>query len=402
MRFTAANVAQLKRPADKDDIVIWDDSLPGFGVRLRGDSKTWLVQYRFGVQQRRESLGDIRQVTLEDARKAARQRFAKLRLGVDPAAERAKARAEAALVKLTVGNVAERYLDAKASALRPRTYNQAKLHFTDHWKPFVDRPLDSITRQQVAARLQELIKARGRIAAARARANLSALYQWARKEGLTENNPVTHTHDPAAGVPPRERVLSQRELATVWKACRNDDFGCIVRLLILSGCRRQEIGDLKYSEIDFDRGIVTIAGARTKNHRALTLPLSSVAFDLLRLPQRDGRENVFGGGPEGFSAWSYSTMALNGRIAAAEGKPLPHWTLHDLRRSAATHMAEIGIQPHIIEAILNHQSGHKAGVAGIYNRASYEREKAAALATWAEHVLAIVEGRTSKVVPLRA
>jgi integrase len=233
---------------------------------------------------------------------------------------------------------------------------------------------------------------------------LSALYVWALKEGLTDkDNPVAHTHDPTAHIPPRERVLSEGELATTWKACQDDDFGRIVRLLILTGCRRQEIGDLKWSEIDFDRGIMTIPGTRTKNGRALSLPLPPLAIDLLSsVPRRDSRENVFGGGANGFSAWSYSTMRLNSRIAEIEGKPLLHWTLNDLRRSAATHMAEIGVQPHIIEAILNHQSGHKAGVAGVYNLATYEREKAAALAQWADHVMAVVEGRASKVVPLRA
>jgi hypothetical protein len=137
MKFTTASVTALKRPAHKDDHVEWDPSLPGFGVRLRGDAKTWLIQYRFGLQQRRESLGDVRQMKLEDARKAARQRFAKLRLGIDPAAERAKARAEANATKLTVGNAVERYLDAKADVLRPGTYNQAKLHVTGNRLPIV-------------------------------------------------------------------------------------------------------------------------------------------------------------------------------------------------------------------------------------------------------------------------
>jgi integrase len=98
---------------------------------------------------------------------------------------------------------------------------------------------------------------------------------------------------------------------------------------------------------------------------------------------------VFGARGEGFSAWAYSKMVLDTRIATA-GKPLAHWVLHDLRRTAATGMANIGIEPHIIEAILNHVSGHKAGVAGIYNRATYLEPKRAALAAWADHVTTIV------------
>ena len=78
------------------------------------------------------------------------------------------------------------------------------------------------------------------------------------------------------------------------------------------------------------------------------------------------------------------------------------WRVHDLRRTASTVMHGLGVQPHVVEAVLGHISGHKAGVAGVYNRATYSAEKAAALALWAEHVLAVVEGRPAKVVSLRA
>jgi integrase len=403
MKLSDRNVAALVRPANKDDFVVWDDDLPGFGVRLRGDKKTYLVQYRVGTQQRRESLGDVRRVKLEDARKAARHRFAKIELNIDPRAERDRARAKAAAARLTLGVIAERYLDAKTAALRPSTYREAERYFTVHWRALRDRPIEAIRRADVAACLQELIKARGPIAASRARVNLSALFSWAMREGLCDANPVIATNDPEAGKRPRERVLSLAELALIWKACQADDFGRIVKLLMLTGCRRREIGELKWSELDFDRGTMTIAGARTKNHRALTLTLPPAAIDLLRsISRRDGNDNVFGGGAPGFTVWSYATKLLNARIAAAAGKPLADWTLHDLRRSAATHMAdEIGIQPHIIEALLNHVSGHKRGVAGVYNRARYDREIASALQLWSEHLAAIIEGRKSKVVSLR-
>jgi integrase len=400
MKFTTASVAALKRPADKDDHVEWDPSLPGFGLRLRGDSKTWLVQYRVGRQQRRTALGDTRRVALEDARRAARRLFGKLANGIDPAAERALLRAKATAAQLTLGVVAERYLAAKRDRLRPSSFEAAERHFAVHWQPLRSYPIDTVRRIDVAARLQEIVKAHGRIAASRARGNLSALFSWALKEGLTENNPAAHTHDPGAGIPPRQRVLSETELAAIWKACRDDHFGVAVKLLILTACRRQEIGGLRWDEVDFDRGTVTIAASRSKNGRALTLPLPPVAIDLLRsMPRRDGC--AFGNGVNGLSGWSYAISVLNSKITAAEGKALPPWTLHDIRRSVATHMAEeLAVQPHIVEAVLNHQSGHKAGVAGIYNKASYSREIGAALKLWAEHLLAAVENRPAKVVAL--
>jgi integrase len=405
MKLTDRTVAALVRPAKKDDVVIWDDDLPGFGVRLRGDHKAYLIQFRVGPLQRRESLGDTRRTRLEDARKAARQRFAKAQLGIDPAAERERVRAKAAAARLTLGAVAERYLAAKQNKLRPSSHRSASMYFSDHWSPLRNYSLDSIRRADVAALLQDIAKDRGSVTAGRARANLAALFAWATREGLYEGaNPVAATNDPAAGLRHRDRVLSEAELATIWRACEDDAFGRIVRLLMLLGARRAEIGGLKWrSEVDFDRGTVTIAGERTKNHRALTLALPPLALDILRsVPRHDGSDSVFTAAGNGFSSWSSQTRALKDRIRTATGKPLPAWTLHDIRRSVATHMAEIGVQPHIIEAILNHVSGHKRGVAGIYNQASYRGEIATALLRWSEHLTAIIAGRKSKVVSLRA
>ncbi len=183
MKLTTDSVAGLRRPAGKQDHIEWDDSLPGFGVRSRGDTKRWIVQYRVGPQQRRESLGDIRKVKLEDARRIARQRFAQAELGVDPAAEKAKARAAATAAKLTVASVAARYLAAKEDVLRPSTYKAAKRYFAVQWKPLADRPIDGVKRADVAVRLQEIIEINGRTSAARARSNLSALFSWAMRAG---------------------------------------------------------------------------------------------------------------------------------------------------------------------------------------------------------------------------
>jgi integrase len=400
MKLSKEGAAELVLPVGKSDHIEWDDDLPGFGIRLRGKTKSWIVQYRVGIQQRRESLGDIRKVKIEDARKIARQRFAQAELGVDPAAERAKSRAAAAASKWTLAAVVERYLAAKKSQLRPSTYKHAERYFAVQWKPLRNRAIDTIRRADVAATLQDVVRNHGRTSAARARGNLSALFSWAMKEGLCEGNPVIATNDPAEGIEPRDRVLTDGELATIWRACGDDDFSRIVKLLILTGCRREEIGGLLWSEIDPDTGVVTIPGERTKNHRTLVLPLPRVAIDLLRsAPRRDERIYVFGNRGGAFSAWSYSTLALNARIAAAEGKSLAHWTLHDLRRTMRTGLGRLRVAPHVAELVINHT---KRGVEATYDRYSYEREIKDALALWADHVAGLVAGRTAKVVPLRA
>jgi integrase len=401
MRLNDRAARAVEAPAGKTDHVFWDDEMPGFGVRVRGESKFWLVQYRANGQQRRESLGNIYKVDIEDARRAAKKIFAKVELGVDPAAEKQKARIAAAAASLRLGPVADRYLAAKRPTLRPNTYAMAATYLNDHWQTLRDRPLDQIERKHVAARLQDLVADRGPVAAARARGQLSALFSWAMGEGLCDANPVAGTNDPAKGRKSRSRVLNDNELKTIWRACLDDDeFSRIVKLLILTGARRDEIGDLEWSEIDFDTGTVVISERRTKNGRALELKLPAVALNILRaVPRRDGCVRLFGKPGKGFTSWSNGMKLFQARMATA-GNELPHWTLHDLRRSTATGMAEIGVQPHIIEAVLNHVSGHKRGPAGIYNRASYARETAQALQVWAEHLAALVESRKKKVVTL--
>lgn len=383
MKLTASNVRTATAPEGKTDHIEWDSGLPGFGLRLRGRSRSWIIQYRIGRQQRRESLGDIRRVTLEAARDIARKRFAQIELGVDPGAEKARAREAAAAAALTLSSVADRYLDAKRDALSVSSIKAAERNFRVHWEPLRNRPIGEIKRTEIAAQLQTIRKEYGDAAAARARSVLSSAFVWAMREGLTESNAVIGTHNPGEALQSRDRVLGDAELAAVWRACDDDDFGKIVKLLILTGARRSEISFLRWSEIADNT--ITIAAERSKNGKAHTLILPAMAVQILKSVPRRG-DCVFGEHGRGFARWSFWVDKLRERL----GDSVKPWRLHDLRRSAATGMAEIGIEPHIIEAVLNHVSGHKAGVAGIYNRARYSEAIRIALQRWAEHLLAIV------------
>jgi integrase len=400
MEFNKQSLAALALPEGKSDAIFFDDTLPGFGVRLRkGGKAVWVVQYRVGGQQRRESLGDIRKIELEAARRIARRKFAEVTLGGDPLAHKAETRLRD---KLTLKVIAERYLAAKMSSLRASTYDGNKRYLTQHWMPLHARPLHLIKRRDVAVRLGEIVEQHGSTAAARARGTLSAFFAWAIREGIVDENPVTGTNDPAIDIRSRERVLTPRELQIIWKACGEDDFGRIIKLLMMTGARRDEIGGLRWAELDLDAGTLKIPGTRTKNHHPLVLALPPAAIELLSsAPRREAREFVFGGRGEAFSAWSYSTLALGARIIKAEGRALEPWRIHDIRRTVATGMAELGIQPHIIETVLNHRSGHRRGVAGVYNRATYDREVATALLIWADHLKSVVEGADRKIVRMR-
>jgi integrase len=389
-RFTAGNVERLSLPAGKTDHIEWDPELPGFGVRLRAGSAFYVVQYRIGSKQRRESLGDIRKTDLEQARKNARIRFAQVELGIDPIAERDKLEASQKADGLTFKVLFEDYLAERKDKQRASTHNAAKRYFEKHLAPLHRRAAHTIDRATVASLVRDITRDHGRTAAARARGNLSALFAWAMREGMTSANPVVGTNDPAEGIEPRDRVLVPEELKAIWKQCRDDDFGRIVRLLLLTACRRDEIGGLRWSEVDLEGGKLLLPKDRTKNGRPLALTLPDKARSILTAaPRRAGRDLVFGGGKAGFNAWSYSTLSLNSRITEANGRALAAWRIHDLRRTVRTGMGKIGIKPHVAELVLNH-TGHKAGIGGVYDHYDYEPEMADALAKWEVHLLSIV------------
>jgi integrase len=364
---------QTACPPGKSEIIIFDEACPGFGFRVRASGvRRWIAQYETHGQTKRITIGSPDLFTAEQARRVARDQLAKARLGYDPAAEKA---AERAAARLTLGGVIERYLADREGKLRPHSMRQLRYCLLKWWKPLHGMPLHKITRRDVAAYLSG-----PPVAAARARSLLMMFYSWAMQQGLAEANPVFGTGIPDAHVRPRERVLSDAELARIWAACGDDAYGKVIRLLILTGCRRQEVGSMRWDELDQDKGTCTIAAERTKNGRAHTLSLAPMALEIVAaVPRwRDG-EFLFGR-RSGYSTWGRGKSDLDHRAG------IPAWTVHDIRRSVATGMAEIGVQPHIVEAVLNHASGHKGGIAGIYNKATYEREMKAALAMWADHV----------------
>jgi integrase len=399
MKLTLRTAVALKLPRGKTDHIEFDDEIPGFGLRLReGGSRTWIYQYQLGSKQRRIVIGKAGALKPEKARELAGDLHATVRLGGDPAATKAAGKANAAL---SLKAIADRYLARQKLRLRPRSYVEVERHILKHAKQLHGMPIAAIDQRTWAARLGEVADSKGLVTANRTRASLSALYGWAMKEGLVAANPIALTNKHAEEE--RERTLSDSELVAVWQACREDDYGRIIRILLLTGQRLSEISGLRWPEVSLEKRLIELPGSRTKNKRAHQIPISdAVAAILMAQPRTEGRDLVFGYGENRpFSGWTAAKEKLDERIAEATGKPLPHWTVHDLRRTAATRMADLGVLPHVVEAVLNHVSGHKAGIAGIYNRAVYAPEKAQALAQWAAHVTALVEGRTSNVMPLK-
>jgi integrase len=390
IRFTDAFVPKLALPAGKTDHIQWDPDLPGFGVRLRPGKGSFIVQYRIGTDQRRKSLGDVRKITLEDARGIARKRFAQIELGIDPDAEEEKRKAEQASDDRTFEKVVVLYLEARKPKMARNTYVAADRYLSRHCASLGKKPVSKITFEDIAGLIRKLELEHGQTSAARARGALAAFFAWSMRQAMAKTNPVIGTENPIEGKEPRDRVLNDDEIRAIWRHCNEDDFGKIIRLLLLTACRRDEMGALRWSEVDLTTGKLVLPKERTKSKRALelTLPPTAVAiFGSIR--RRNSRETLFGGGANGFNAWSYNTLALNARITAAEGKALPPWRIHDLRRTVRTRLGKLGVLPHIAELVLNH-TGHKSGIGGVYDHHDYEPEITAALAKWEAHLLAII------------
>lgn len=391
-RFTAKTVAALNVPPGKADLLAWDAMVKGFGAKISaGGSRKWIVQFRPADQRgtKRMTIGDITSMSLDDAREKAKGMLADVTKGHDPHAARAAAKAEN---NLTVSVLMERYLrhcEAREKPQRSGTLYLIKLYLGRHWQPLHQMPANALKLRDVAARLDKIAEDSGGVTANRCRAALSAVFSWAVKRGLVDSNPVAGTDRNEER--PRERVLSETELAAIWSACRNDSHGRILKLLILTGQRRDEVGGLTDAELDLDAATWTLPGARAKNGATHVIPLSPLAVDILRTaPRLDGRAFIFGAGNGPFSGWSRCKRRIDDRIAKALKAPLPAWTLHDLRRSTATHLADVlGVAPHLVETLLNHRSGVRGGVGAVYNRGRYLTELREALDRWAEHVAGI-------------
>jgi integrase len=396
LKLDPKTVATLTLAKGRGEDFAWDTELEGFGLRLRRKRdgrvlRTWVAQYRANGRTRRITLGSAERVAVAQARDGARKILARVALGHDPQAEKQEKRARSAQ---SFRGTVDAYLRTKQD-LRPISVRLNTLYLTGvYFRPLHALGMADISHRDIAARLTAITRDHSAHTAAAARRAISALFKWAMEEGLVTTNPVIGTRKPAEAKP-RERVLSDAELVAVWRACGDDDFGRIVRLLIVLGNRRQEIGGMRWSELDLDAGVWTLPEERSKNHRAHTITLPSPALDIIRSLPRTERDHLFGARADGgFTGWSNGKAELDRRLAGT----VKAWRLHDLRRSAATGMADIGIEPHIIEACLNHYSGHRKGPHGIYNVSRYERQVKAALQRWSENVLALVEARERRVV----
>lgn len=403
-RLTQHAINTLALPAGKDDWIYWDRDVSGYGLRLReGGSRTLVFWYRIGRQRRKMVIGSAEAVRATEGRKRAEILYAEVKLGRDPAGAKAESRARAAE---TVGAVLPLYLARQKERLRPRAYVEVERHLNTHAKQLHRQPLADVTRRDVAGVLATIATNKSDATANRVRSSLSAFAAWCIREGLIDSNPVAFTERrPETS---RSRLITPEELREIWASLRDDAYGDIIRLLVLCGARRDEIGAVRWSEVNLESALIELPPERVKSARERIIVLSQPALAILqnrpRLTWPDGSPCtfVFGRGARGFADWVGSKIDLDARISARRGAPLPDWTPHDFRRLLSTTMHEqLAVPPHIVEACLGHV-GHQRGTPGVYNRAVYVNPMREALARWAEFVLAVVEGRESNVVVLHS
>jgi integrase len=404
VKLTDTTVRTYTLPEGKVDVIVFDDKLKGFGLRLQGAGRKFIVQYRDALgKDRRFIIGSTHEVTATKARETAAKLLAGIKLGRYPHIEREERRREAERQldrdRQTFASIAKLYLERQQRELRPKSYEAVAYHITKSWAVFDRVPVDQITRRMVAERLEEITKKNGPVASNRARAKLAAFYTWAGKSGLIEcGNPVTLTLKNKER--PRQRALEDHELRAIWQHAGDDAYGKVVRVLMLCGQRRQEIGGLKWSEVTIGEhgAVLTLPDVRSKTGQRHVLPLTREVVDIIKSMPRTG-DHVFGGAKVGFDDFSRGKRLLDARIAETLGAPLADWHLHDLRRSMRTRMVETLRVPVVVaEAILNHTP---PGIHKVYDVGVYVEQKREALQAWANYIHAVVNGTDQKVLKMR-
>lgn len=366
-----------------------DGKVPGFGVRVTANGvRSFYLAYRHKGKNRRLNLGRYPATSLQKARGKAYAALAELEDGNDPSGHIAKADTFSGAVDAFVTSHCQRHNRSSTAA---ETERLLKVYFLPGWK---NREAEAITKADVMEALEPVMK-RGAYGSARhAFAAIRKMFNWMVEQGMLEASPCRGMKAP--GKPSsRDRVLLDEELKMIWSSALEIGlpFGPIVQLLMLTAQRRGEVVAMAWEEVDETKGLWTIPGERTKNGKSHAVPLTASALKVLAAIPRTKSPYVFParGKPEQpYSGYSKGKRELNAAVGMED------WTLHDLRRTAATGMARLGVAPHVVERVLNHVSGTFSGVAGIYNRFKYEDEMLDALQLWAMHVASLTAAKKSE------
>jgi integrase len=391
-RLTDIVVTRTKAP-EEGQLDIFDTVLPCFGVRIGARKRTYFVTYRFGGKRRRMTIGDAKRMSLGDAKRRADEALDLVEKGIDP-------QASPTCDKPTFGEAVEMYLAAPDARKRwqpvniPEKLRSRRQQFaTDALPAWSDRPLDEVAWADVRCLIDDVHR-RAPIAANRQLALLKHFFGWCLKRRLITASPCADIDKPAPEAA-RDRTLSEAEVRRFWAATEEQggDFRDVFRLQLVTAQRRGEVLGMRWREVDLDAMTWTIPAERAKNGRAHEVALTGLAVEILAARSREDTL-VFPSvkprrGNEGRTALSGYHKAKR-RVVDAMGVG-DGVRFHDLRRTATTMMAEMGVPPQVVDrGLLNHKSGTIRGVAAVYNKYEYAKEARDALLRWEARLRAIV------------
>jgi integrase len=378
MRLTERFVENAKPDTVRREIA--DSHLVGLYLIIQPitGAKSWAIRYRHHGTPRKYTIGRYPTFSLKQAREAGGKALRAVAEGRDPGRERQEVRSDA------FGTIAADFIERHCKRNNRESTTKTRetllrLHVLPKWEK---RPIQGIKRRDVIELLDNIPF---RVACNRTHEALATLFGWAIQVGIIEDNPIRDVKK-MAKERPRDRVLNDEELTQIWNGATalNNTFGLAVKVLMLTGARRNEVLEMRWAEVDMNKRLWSLPGDRVKNDRAHEVPLSDAVMAILESLPRNGDlvfANVRGKVPSAGVAKAVLDKAIG------EIEP---WRLHDLRRSAASGMARLGINLPVIEKVLNHQSGSFAGIVGVYQRHDYAGEKRKALEMWASHIEGLV------------
>lgn len=387
MKLSDAKVRSIKPPT-KGRAQYSDTSVPGLILRVTTNGiKTWAFSYREDGKQRKMVLGRFPAVGLSEARSLARQAYRERLGGHDPQDQRDQRKRTASNNRRdTFGKTAEEfqriYMPRNSAAYQKEVGRILRKDVLPLWG---ERPITGITKRDCIDLIEGITEKKGPHAANHVRSMIRKLLSWAAQRDIIDVNPAVNVERPISQREvQRDRVLSDKELRAVWRGAKATPypFGPFVQLLILTAQRRREVSDIRYENVE--GSLWTIPAESTKSSRSNQVHLAKPCMGIIKAAPRFDGPFVFStrAGEVPISGFSKAKKLID------EASGVKDWRFHDLRRTAATRMNEIGVEPHVVESILNHSI---PGVAGVYNLAKYLPQKKKALERWSKYVVGLTK-----------
>lgn len=373
--LTDKTIEALKPQPDRYEV--HDLRCPGLTLRVSPKGrKSFYIRFRYGLVQKHPMIGVYPRMSLATAREKANDWLRQADEGIDPSKRKRSS-------NMKVEAVCREFVRLHAQA-RNKSWREAeRILDREFVGTFGQRDIRDIKRFDVLEIMDAAVARGSTYQANRILSNIRKLFNWCVERGILDSSPINGLKAPTKEVS-RERALSDDEIARLLRACRNDvyPFRQFVPILLATAQRRGELAEMRWSHVDLDAKQWVIPAERSKNGKPHVVPLSPYALEFLsEVPRFLDCDYVF-------------TTTRNSPVSGfskmlrrlSEGSQTSDWRLHDLRRTAASGMARMNVAPHVVEKVLNHISGTISGVAAVYNRYGYDREKREALDAWGEYL----------------